>query len=239
MTDAYRGDLDEIHVVNVNLLAQCTDASALGVEEKNKANRFVFNEHRRRFVAAHLGLRRIVAHFAQLNVTALQFSANPYGKPRLNEVSADVRFNLSHSGERALVALAVGREIGVDIEQHRSLDYLALAKNVFSEIELVELRNVPPCNRRTAFYRGWTRKESFIKARGEGLSCDLRSFDVSLAASAPSLLLGCRPDTNEVSRWTMIGLDVGNGYEAALTVEGSNWSLVYWDDIEQFVSAPR
>jgi 4'-phosphopantetheinyl transferase len=218
---------------------ESADASGLDEGERNRAHRFVFKEHRRRFVAAHCGLRRVVGKFLQLDPKMIRFSAHRSGKPKLEDVSVDLRFNLSHSGERALVALTVGREVGIDIEQHISLDYLTLASTVFSETEVEALSNLALHDRCSAFYRGWTRKESFVKARGDGLAFDLKAFDVSLASSAPSLLLGCRPDTDEVTRWTMTGLDVGSTYEAALTVEGTHRSVVYWDDVEGFLARRR
>jgi 4'-phosphopantetheinyl transferase len=69
-----------------------------------------------------------------------------------------------------------------------------------------------------AFFRGWTRKEAYIKAKGEGLSIPLHQFDVSLAEGQPALLLSTRPDPEEASRWDLFDLSLGSGYAAALAV---------------------
>ena len=93
----------------------------------------------------------------------------------------DVQFNLSHAGERALLAVAIGRELGVDIEEERCVDVLGIARRYFSPSEYLALVSLPEERRVGAFYRCWTRKESFLKARGEGLAFPLSGFEVSLA----------------------------------------------------------
>jgi 4'-phosphopantetheinyl transferase len=90
------------------------------------------------------------------------------------------------------------------------------------------LQALSPDLQREAFFRCWTRKEAYIKARGEGLSLPLDQFDVSLAPGAPAALLGTRPDSSEASRWSLQNLDPAPGYAAALAVEGRGCRLACW-----------
>ena len=102
-----------------------------------------------------------------------------------------------------------------------------MARHVFSFAEYAALGALPAEDRLKAFFRCWTRQESFIKARGEGLSFPLTGFDVSFA-DTPPLLLGCRAAPGELARWTMISVEVEEGYAAALTGEGTGWRVIPW-----------
>ena len=80
-----------------------------------------------------------------------------------------------------------------------------------------------------AFFNGWTRKEAYLKARGDGLSLPLDQFEVSLAPDETARLLNVRGDRSESSRWSLQELSLGPGYAAALAVEGHNWRLTCWE----------
>jgi 4'-phosphopantetheinyl transferase len=79
-----------------------------------------------------------------------------------------------------------------------------------------------------AFFHCWTRKEAYIKARGEGLSLPLDQFDVSLVPGEPAAVLGIRQDPSEASRWSLQELDPAPGYAAALAVEAHGLHLACW-----------
>ena len=147
----------------------------------------------------------------------LRFSIGPRGKPQLANSVEDVRFNLAHSCEWAMVAVANGRDVGIDIERHRAIDAGAIAEGMFSVSERAALDSQSPEHRPAAFYRCWARKESFIKAQSDGLSLPLGAFDVSLEATGLQLLLASRLDASDVARWWMQALDAPHGYSAALT----------------------
>jgi len=153
-----------------------------------------------------------------------------HGKPQLAGVSRGVRFSLSHSGECALLAISVGREVGVDVEEHRPVDFLSLARSAFSPHERAALEELPMNEHADAFYRCWTRKESFIKARGDGLSFPLDGFDVSLDADAAQLLIACPASPEDVSRWTIRNLPANPGYSAAITVEAGSGHILIQED---------
>lgn len=202
--------------------------SLLDDEERARSNRFLRESDRRRFVIAHGFTRLVLGHYLGVPAASLRFSVGPHGKPRLADVDPDLRFNLSHSGERAVLAVARGREVGIDIEQERPIETLDLARRFFSQREFEALAAMQPGRRLKAFFRCWTRKESFVKARGDGLSSPLSGFDVSLEESAPQLLLGGEGESDELARWTIVSVPSDIAYTAALTAAGHDWRLMNW-----------
>src|SRR5208283_4072463 len=126
----------------------------------------------------------------------------------------------------ALYAVTRGREIGIDLEFIRcDLEVEQIAERFFSRSEIATLRAVPTDLQKYAFFLCWTRKEAYIKARGEGLSLPLDQFDVSLIPGEPAELLGTRPDSDEALRWDLRELAVAPGYVGAVAAEGRGWSL--------------
>ena len=200
----------------------------LDLDELKRAAAFKFDRDRRRFLIAH-GLTRIVlGSILGIPPAAVRFRREPEGKPQLDEDYSDVRFNLSHSGERAVLAVTNGREVGIDLEQEHQLEVLAFARLFFSPGERLALEITPPAERLRAFFKVWTRKESFIKAIGSGLSFPLAGFHVSLDEDADQLLLDCRAAPWELHRWTMTNVPWNPGYAAAITVEGAGCQPTYW-----------
>ena len=195
----------------------------LSSDETARAARFVFDRHRRRFVAGRAALRRILGAETGHAPETLTFAYNPAGKPLLDGAAPAVYFNLSHSDQWALVAVTHLGAVGVDIEKARPLpDVLRLAETAFSTAEREELRNVPvPCQQ-DAFFAGWTRKEAYIKARGNNLA-SLHDFDVSLAADRPRLLRVAGDDA-EPARWSFASFVPVSGYAGALCVASATFS---------------
>ena len=211
---------DAVHVWRLSL-ASCPDGARelLSADERERADRFHFARDRDRFVAARAGLRRVLAGYAGGAPGELAFGYASHGKPYLVGPGAALAFNLSHAHEVALVAVTRGREVGVDVEHVRAdVELERLARTTFSPAEQRALLALPPEERALAFFRGWTRKESYIKARGEGLSMPLDRFSVSLDAGPD---VGFEPDDpDERARWTIRALAIDAGYVAALTVSG-------------------
>jgi 4'-phosphopantetheinyl transferase len=122
-----------------------------------------------------------------------------------------------------------GREVGIDLEHLRSgVDIEHIAARFFAPGEAATLRTLPTTMRNEAFFRCWTRKEAYIKARGEGLSLSLDQFAVTLTPGQPAALLQAPGDLQEVSRWSLQDLTPAPGYVAALAVEGGGWQLACW-----------
>jgi 4'-phosphopantetheinyl transferase len=221
---------DDVHVVRFRLDEPC-DESVLDAEERDRAARFVFDRHRRRFVAAHAWMRAVLGRCIDRPAASLRFAAGSHGKPRLVDPPADIRFNLSHAGELALLAVVLEREIGVDVEEERPIETLQLARRFFASAEYSCLEAIPEEERDAAFFRCWTRKESFIKAVGEGLSFPLDLFEVSLAREdAPQLLRACRASGQALARWRIVSLPIDGGYAAALTAEAGDWRVHRWQE---------
>jgi 4'-phosphopantetheinyl transferase len=119
--------------------------------------------------------------------------------------------------------------VGIDLERIRlDLAVAEIAERFFSRREVAMLRALSTDVQQQAFFRCWTRKEAYIKARGEGLSLPLDQFDVSLAPGEPAAVLGTQPDPSEASRWSLQELTPAPGYAAALAVKGHSWRLTCW-----------
>ena len=130
-----------------------------------------------------------------------------------------MRFNVSHTDGLALLAFVRTRDIGVDVEKIKAAtDAKKLAERFFSDRERSFLESLSGEELHAAFFRCWTRKEAYVKARGEGLSLPLHQFDVSVAEDEPQALLATRPDPSEADRWVLRDLPTSPGYAAALAV---------------------
>lgn len=206
-------------------------AQTLRPNERARAARFHFERDRRRFIVARGALRAILGRYLALAPEQVALSYGPQGKPFLTRQpeNAPLQFNVAHSHELALLAFARSREIGVDLEHvHPMPDMEQIAARFFSVQENEALKKVPDNQKLDAFFNCWTRKEAYIKARGQGLSIPLDSFCVSLAPGRPAALLKVENNPQETARWTLTALQPAPGYVAALAVEGSNWHLARW-----------
>jgi 4'-phosphopantetheinyl transferase len=204
-------------------------------DELSRADRFYFQKDRNHFIVARAVLRTILGRYLNIDPHQLRFRYSFYGKPSLaKEYDGDqLRFSVSHSHGMALFAVACCRELGVDIERIRpDVATEHIAEQFFSPREVATLRALPADRQIEAFFNCWTRKEAYIKARGEGLSLPLNQFDVSLTPGEPATLLNVQGDMSEVSRWSLQELNPYLGYVAALVVEGQEWRLGCWQQPE-------
>jgi 4'-phosphopantetheinyl transferase len=205
--------------------------ATLAADERDRAARFHFEKDRDRFVVARGALRSILARYLRVPPGRVQFNYSPYGKPALAAefAAAHLSFNVSHSHALALFAIARGRALGVDVEYLRAaVAVREIAERFFSANEVAAFCALPAAQQPSAFFDCWTRKEAYIKARGEGLSFPLAEFDVSLRPHEPAALLCVRGDEREAARWSLRALDVAPGYAAALVAEGRDWQLKTW-----------
>lgn len=151
----------------------------LAPEERQRAERFAFERDRHHFIAGRGILRQILSEYLHLPPAQLQFAYSPRGKPSLLNPSTPLCFNLSHSQGLALVAFALDREVGVDLEGDRPIEALQLAKRFFSPQEYTALSNLPPHRQQTTFFKLWTCKEAYLKATGTGL-VDLPQVEIGV-----------------------------------------------------------
>ena len=151
----------------------------LNEDELNRANRFHFTRHQRRFTIAHAVLRLIIARYVNLAPNELIFSHNQYGKPHLLNDSS-LQFNLSHSADTALLAVGQNHPVGIDLEFFSARPYEGIGNHLFSVRENQSLNQIPSPLKPLAFFHIWAQKEAFIKACGLGLAYPTQQFDVPI-----------------------------------------------------------
>ena len=225
---------DDVHVWSVDLDLPAPEVfrirRLLSPDECQRAARFCFERDRRRFVVARGVLRTLLGRYAGVAPERLRFAYGPYGKPILAGFWDErPRFNLSHSGGLAAIAIAAGADVGVDVECLRPLpDLERMAERYFSRGENAALRTLAPPDRLEAFFRCWTRKEAYLKALGDGLARPLDAFDVSLLPGDEARLLHVRGDTGEPSRWWLRAFMPVVGAVGAIALEGPARRLARW-----------
>jgi 4'-phosphopantetheinyl transferase len=205
---------------------QATLADLLAPDEAARAARFHFERDRRHFAAARGQLRQVLAAYTGDAPAALLLAADAHGKPYLARAPRPLHFNLAHSGAWALVAVSAAQPVGADIEfTGRALDDRAsIARRFFAPGEAQRLAALPEAEQPEAFFRIWTRKEAYVKARGEGLALALDSFEVSLEPDAPRLLW-VAGDAAEPGRWTFFAPALPDGYVGAVAVRATGVRL--------------
>jgi len=164
--------------------------SILSDDERQRAERFLVERPRRQFVRTRAALRTILAGHLSTTPERVRLAYDTLGKPRLAEQDRahDVRFNVAHSGELALIAVTLDTEVGTDIEKLRPVHHLEpIAKRFFSPAEAERIEASDQDRRTTSFLQCWTGKEAVLKAMGAGLSYPLAQFEV--------------PTDGETSRW--------------------------------------
>ena len=200
----------------------------LASDEVERAGRFSFQSDRRHYVVARGLLRCILSHYTKMEPERLLFRHNSFGKPELNgeHNKAVVSFNLSHSHGLALYAVTASRQVGIDLERIRPIAACEkIAKRYFSKWEYAEMAALPSSVWREAFLACWTRKEAYIKARGEGLSISLCRFSVSVAPDEPARLVEIMDEMDRTSNWSLYSLIPAPGYIAAVAIKGCDFRL--------------
>ena len=195
-------------------LGRC--AACLSPEERARAARYRFAGDARRFVVARAALRSILAAHIGVAAAEVALRAGPAGRPELAAGHPEApRFNLSHSGELAVCALGDDRALGVDVERVRPMpDLEGVMRAVFAPAERARVRAAPAAARARAFFRAWTLKEAWVKARGEGLSDALAAVAILEDRAGR---LGLVPRSGE---WSFATFAPDAGHVAAVAVEG-------------------
>jgi 4'-phosphopantetheinyl transferase len=197
-------------------VAECYEL--LSSDEQERALRFRVEQPRADFILTRGTLRMLVAQYIGITPRELRFRCETHGKPAL-EGENSLCFNVSHTDGLALMAFVTRRQIGVDVENaSKDVDAERLAKRFYSGTEQQALRHLSGHELRAAFFRCWTRKEAFIKAKGDGLFLPLDQFDVSIAAGDRDALLATRPDPIDAAGWKICDVPVGPEYAAAVAV---------------------
>lgn len=209
--------------------------AALAPDERGRAERLVRPADRTRYIIAHGILRRVLAGYLEVAPESLVFAIGSQGKPVLVPPATaqwpDLRFNLSHSGDAVLVAVAVGCDVGVDIESpERPLHADTIAQRHFPPAEWKHLRRLPEPERQSAFLRSWVCKEAFAKGTGAGLGgVALWSIACLPDAEGALGLVGTSVASRRLLRgWAVSELPAFLGYPAALAVQGASPGACCW-----------
>lgn len=194
----------------------------LSPDETERADRFLVYRARAAFAGARGTLRLLLGRYLGVPPRELRFCYSAQGKPALEDET--LCFNLSHSQGLALYAFSRHLPMGIDVEHLRpEVASAAIARRFFAPLEVAALDLIEPGRRTEAFFTCWTRKEAYLKARGEGLGLGLHSFAVSLGE--PAALLHSDQGADECRRWRLCPLRPQPGYVGALCAPAGDWRL--------------
>ena len=217
----------------------------LGNEERAKAARFRRDADRDRYVASHAMLRLVLSRYVGASAEKLEFEVGDRGKPRLAQGrDFPLSFNLSHSGDAALLAVSGTPEVGVDLEEIRDdVDVRALSRSALSAAELRVLHSAPIERQRLLFFRSWVRKEAVLKGCGVGLSAKLEQVVVlGSEASKDEEFTLVQPSASQTD-WGVRDIEIGDRYAGAAAAPGRDWTLHYfehrWCGITESPDAPE
>lgn len=186
--------------------------------ERERADRFRFQNDRRRYIASHALLCHVLSVYRDEEAHVLRYRFGANGKPH---VQGGPEFNMSHSGDLALVAVGGQRRVGVDVEALRVVDDAErIAARYFTAAERDALYRLPRKARPRAFLLCWTRKEAYVKALGDGLSMPLDAFQVTLAPGGSPQLWKTRGRPAERIDFSLYHLEPSPGYVGALAAQG-------------------
>ncbi|MDD5275186.1 MAG: 4'-phosphopantetheinyl transferase superfamily protein [Methylovulum sp.] len=192
----------------------------LDENEQAKAQRFVQKKHRLQYVISHGKLRTVLAGYTGLGPEKIRFAQEASGKPYIlaDDKPHEVNFNLSHSGDKMLVAVSVSGSVGVDMEVWDDrIDSTLIADACFADLERQFWQALPDAEKTAVFYQFWVRKESFVKAVGAGISLGVAKVVTSIEGAARFLSI---PDGYGLAHdWHVLDLDLGTGMSGALTVK--------------------
>jgi 4'-phosphopantetheinyl transferase len=226
---------DEVHVwcasLNQPQAYRRQLAQTLSADEWTRADRFHFNQDKEHFIVGRGLLRTILGRYQNSPPADLQFCYGSYGKPGLvtSENQPTLCFNLSHSHGLVLYGFTLHRAIGVDLEYIRPIpDLEQIVERFFSASEQAVFAQLPPHQQLLSFFQGWTCKEAYLKATGEGLTQPLQQIEVSMIPGTPARLLRAIDNRQSIFSWSLRLLEPGDSFMVAITVEGKVGQLKRW-----------
>ncbi len=208
---------DDIHCWLFSLESDA-DHEHLDDAERDRARRFHFDRDRRRFIAGHDSIRRILSRYLDVAPGDFEFDVEAQGRPTLK--GGGVNFNYSRSEEWGLLAVSDAAILGADIETVRmSDDLIDVARRQFSPAEQAALNPLSGDAWTAGFYNCWTRKEAVVKAMGVGLLAPLDCFDVTLTPGDRPEILRAEGDGAVARDWALRAFSPLDGYCAAIATD--------------------
>ena len=203
--------------------------SILSEDERDRADKLKVDDKKQQYIITRGTLRQRLGLLTNIYPEDFVFKILEHGKPVLvNDARfANITFNVSHSHDLALIAIAQKQNIGIDIEKinHES-NHLALMARFFSKAEQTEFQTMQEANKARVFCACWTRKEAFIKAVGDGVSYGLDKFDVTVDPENQSPGITLHKPSEEI--WSAINLPINNEYMACLVSNRDSLSVRRW-----------
>ena len=223
-------DQNEIHIYRTRTDLNENELNSfrkiLSEDENTKAERYKFNYLKNNYTACRGFLREILSGYTGITSSKIKFSYSEFGKPFLKD--SNLRFNVSHSGNKGIIAVNIEDELGIDIELKREVpDLLSLSGRFFSKSEVTELSKTDSGKLTDSFFYCWTRKEAFIKAVGSGLQYPLNSFSVSINDKADPKIIEIANDVTEAHKWKLHNLLAAKDYISSLAIRDLNKNIVF------------
>jgi len=185
--------------------------------ERARADRFVYDHHRRRYTVAQAHLRRVLGDLTGDHPANIRFMFGEHGKPFLAEGPV---FNQSHSSERVMIGVAAEGRLGIDIEKRRTVRLMSeIASKNFTSEESEFFHRTPGADRQRVFFQLWTCKEAFLKALGVGLTAPLRSFSLDPSRNPRSALVHASAHGERPSDWHVGNIPCSSGATAAIAID--------------------
>jgi 4'-phosphopantetheinyl transferase len=225
MKSACGEHMDSAIVVWMTQVSKANDSlpfveSCLDPHDRQRAMRFRYPEDRARFVLGRALLRKCLGHQLQLSPDAIELTYTERGRPVFTQDDS-VQFSISHTHDWVAVAVTLHAKVGIDLEYVQSkLDLLDLAPRIFSESDLRAFQAFPDEEMTAAFFCAWTRKEAYLKARGEGIAEALQQVSVSFGSTETRSIRDVR-DKSGAPAWRHHALPVPDDYVGSVACDDS------------------
>lgn len=224
---------DQVHVWQASLQRSPTELAALRAtlspDEQQRADRFRFPVHQQRFIVGRGILRSLLGQYLECDPASVQFQYGAQGKPELvvGEEQPQLQFNLAHSDDLAVYAIARTYPVGIDLERIRVVgDLLQLTQRWFSAAEHTAIQAVPVPEQAATFFQYWTCKEAVLKARGQGVG-ELKLVEITFSQESnqpiwvpPAPALG--------DSWQLRLFTPTPDFVAALAVNAQQIQMEFW-----------
>lgn len=192
----------------------------LSPSECQKVKSFRLEEEQNQFLISKALLKLILARYTGQTAQSIQLSYSINGKPYITNKSG-VQFNLSHTGNALLIGFTKNVDIGVDIERvNRTVNFSKIIPLLYSEKELETFNSLKDNDKNDSFFKSWTCKEAFIKAKGSGLTFPINQLELSLLDGEKVKIQNTPWDFLEKEYWDIISFKYSNIYRFALAAKG-------------------